>query len=42
MIQFPDEQAAALTARAAHGLTLEDWLGKPYPISGCFFVTEVS
>jgi hypothetical protein len=29
MIQLPDEQAAALTARAAaQGLTLEDWLGK--------------
>jgi len=29
MIQLPDEQAAALQARAAaQGLTLEDWLGK--------------
>ena len=29
MIQLPDEQAAALTAKAAaQGLTLEDWLGK--------------
>jgi hypothetical protein len=28
-IQLPDEQAAALKARAAaQGLTLEDWLGK--------------
>jgi antitoxin ChpS len=29
VIQLPDEQAEALTARAAaQGLTLEDWLGK--------------
>ena len=29
MIQLPDEQAAALKAKAAaQGLTLEDWLGK--------------
>jgi hypothetical protein len=29
VIQLPDEQAAALTAKAAaQGLTLEDWLGK--------------
>ncbi|MGO9262613.1 MAG: hypothetical protein ACLQU1_40980 [Bryobacteraceae bacterium] len=29
VIQLPDEQAAALTAKAAaEGLTLEDWLGK--------------
>jgi hypothetical protein len=29
MIQLPDEQAAALTAKAAaQGLTLADWLGK--------------
>jgi hypothetical protein len=29
MIQLPDEQAAALAAKAAaQGLTLEDWLGK--------------
>ena len=28
-IQLPDEQAAALAAKAAaEGLTLEDWLGK--------------
>jgi hypothetical protein len=28
VIQLPDEQAAALTAKAAaQGLTLEDWLG---------------
>jgi hypothetical protein len=29
MIQLPDDQAAALAAKAAEqGLTLEDWLGK--------------
>jgi len=29
VIQLPDEQAAALAAKAAaQGLTLEDWLGK--------------
>jgi len=29
VIELPDEQAAALTAKAAaQGLTLEDWLGK--------------
>ena len=29
MIQLPDEQAAALAAKAAaQGLTLTDWLGK--------------
>ncbi|MBZ5624489.1 MAG: hypothetical protein LAQ69_38190 [Acidobacteriia bacterium] len=29
VIQLPDEQAAALTAKAAaQGLTLENWLGK--------------
>lgn len=52
VIQLPDEQAAALTAKAAaQGLTLADWLRKlattetpavePHPRKGRYSLTEL-